>query len=162
MAGFLLPLGLGLQAGSSLLSGFLGSKQKKQEAAIHEFNAAVTREKAKTIKNQFEFAQKRQAEEASRTMGTLEASLGGSGTVTTEGAPMLAMALQESESILQDHLIGVQGRVAVNEALSQAQGFDFMARAAKDSASLSLLSGFLGAGASGLMAFGSIPQKENV
>ena len=153
-----LGIGIGAQVGSSILGGFLGSQQKEHEESVFKYNAQVMRNRAKDIKKQTSFIQKRQAEKAARTQGLLEASLGGSGTVSTEGAPLLAQALQKSESELENFLIGQQGRSAMNEVLSKASEFDMRARAAKRGASNSLLSGFIGAGATGLMGYAMIPK----
>jgi len=154
----LLAAGLGLQAGSSLVQGFLGSNQKKDEAAIAKYNAAITRQNAEMVKKRVRFQQSRQAEMGARILGEKEAALGGSGLVTTEGAPMLSLALQESELELENFLIGQQGQEEINQLVSQAQGYDIMAKQAKKGARQSLVGGFLGAGASGLMAWSQIPK----
>ena len=154
-------IGAGMMAGSSLLQGFMGSSQKKNEAAVAKYNAAVKREEAKAIKYRTEFMLKRHAEMGARVKGDLEAAIGGSGTVSTEGAPMLAMALQESELNLENFMIGWEGMADADRAESQAQGYDIQRDMAKLGARQSLIGGFLGAGASAFMMASQWPQKTD-
>ena len=155
----LLAIGAGMQAGASILSGFMGSKQKKNEAAIAKYNAAVKRQDVKSIEYQTKFLQQRHAEAGARVKGDLEASIGASGTVSTQGAPMLALALQDSELQLENYLIGFQGRIEAGQAESEAIGYDIQKKMARIGSRQALISGFLGAGASAMSALGSIPQK---
>lgn len=156
-----LPLLLagGLMAGSSIMSGFFGSNQKKNEAAVAKYNAALMRQQAEAIKQKTKFQMARQAEEAARVQGDLRASIGGSGTVATQGAPLLALALQKSESGLQNYLIGYEGRIEANEALSGAQNYLMQAKEAKIGARQSMIGGFLGAGAAAASTWASMPAK---
>ena len=73
---------------------------------------------------------------------------------------MLAMALQKSESDLQNYMIGFQGRVEAGKAESMAKQYDMQAKMAKIGARQSVISGFLGAGTSAMKSWGSIPEKE--
>jgi len=155
----LLAIGMGLQAGSSLLSGFFGSNQKKNEAAVYKYNAAVKREEAEAIKKRTKFQLGRWAEKAARIQGYLEASVSGSGTVTTQGALMLALALQKTENDLQNYLIGLQGRAEANQALSVAGEYDMMKQMARIGAKQAMIGGILGAGASAMSSWGNMPKK---
>lgn len=149
----------GMMAGSSILSGFFGSTQKKNEAAVAKYNAALMQQQAEAIKQKTKFQMIRQAEEGQRVQGELRAAIGGSGLVATQGAPLLALALQKSESGLQNYLIGYEGRIAANEALSGAQNYLMQAKAAKIGAKQSMISGFLGAGAALVGTWASMPGK---
>jgi len=155
----LLAIGAGMQAGSSILGGFMGSSQKKNEAAIYKYNAAVKREEAKSIMYQTKFLQGRQAEAGARTQGELEASIGGSGIVSTQGAPMLALALQKSELDLENYMIGFEGMAAADQAENEALQYDMQAKFAKIGARQAMIGGFLGAGASVGGAMMQMPQK---
>jgi len=157
----LAEIGIGMQVGSSLLKGFFGSRQKKDEAAVYKYNAAVKRQEAEAIKKRTEFQQVRWAEAAARTQGYLEASVGGSGTVSTQGAPMLALALQKQESELQGYLIGLQGRMEANLALSTADEYDMMKRMARKQARQSMIGGILGAGASVMSGWAAMPKTAS-
>jgi hypothetical protein len=152
----------GMEAGSSILSGFFGSNQAKNEQAVAKYNAALMKKQAEAIKMKTEFSMKQQAKEAERTQGELRASIGGSGTVATQGAPLLALALQKSESALQNYLIGYEGRVEANAALSQAQNYLMQAKAAGLRASQSLIGGFIGAGMAAFSALSKLPGKAPV
>jgi len=154
-------IGTAMMAGGSILSGFFGASQKKSEAAVAKYNAAIMFQRAKAIKQRTKFQQVRQAEEASRVQGELEAAIGGSGTISTEGAPLLSLALQRSESDLQNYLIGYQGRTEAKEAESQVINFLLQAKQAKIAARQSLISGFIGAGASALQGFSSTPKTTS-
>lgn len=156
----LAALGVGAMAGGSLLSGFFGSNQKKNEAAVAKYNAALMFQRAEAIKKKTKFQQVRQAEEGARIQGELEAGIGGSGTVSTQGAPLLSLALQKTESSLQNYLIGYEGRMAAGEAESQGLDFLMQAKQAKIGARQALISGFLGAGASAIQGWANMPKKE--
>ena len=155
----LLAIGMGMQAGASILQGFMASKQKKNEAAVAKYNAAVKRQEVKSIEYQTKFLQERHAEAGARVKGDLEASIGGSGTVSTQGAPMLALALQDSELQLENYLIGFEGRIEAGKAESEAIGYDIQKKMARIGSRQALIGGFLGAAGSAMMAWGSMPQK---
>jgi hypothetical protein len=160
----MLPLILagGMQAASSILSGFFGSNQAKNEKAVAKYNAALMKQKAEAIKMKTEFTMKRQAEEGARVQGELRAAIGGSGIVATQGAPLLALALQKSESALQNYLIGYEGRVEANEALSQAEDYQMQAKWAGIRVRQSLIGGFIGAGTAAFDTWAKIAKKEDV
>ena len=157
----LLAIGAGLQAGSSILGGFYGSRQKKNEAAIAKYNAAIMRKEASARDKLTKFKLKRQAEEAARIQGDLEAAIGGSGMVSTEGAPMLSLALQKSESDIENWIIGFMGRKEVGQFLSKAAEYTMIASMAKTGARQALIGGFLGAGASAIMSYAAWPKKQS-
>lgn len=159
MAFPLMAAAIGLKAGSSILSGFFGSNQAKNEKAVAKYNAALMFNQAKAIEQKTKFLQIRQAEEGARIQGELEASIGGSGLVSTEGAPLLALALQKSESNLQNYLIGYEGRIEANQAESQGQSYLMGAKWAGIRSRQSLISGFIGAGASALQGWAMMPKK---
>ncbi|MBU2060054.1 MAG: hypothetical protein KKB38_20280, partial [Gammaproteobacteria bacterium] len=104
-------IGGGMAAGGGILKGFFEANQKKNEAAIAKYNAAVTRMQAEAVRMRTKFMQVRQAEAGARVEGELRASIGGAGIVATQGAPLLAMALQRSEDLLQNYMIGYEGRL---------------------------------------------------
>ena len=151
--------GAGMMAGASILQGFMASRNKKNEAAVAKYNAAVAREDKKAIEYQTKFMSERQAEEGERTQADLESGIGGSGTVSTQGANYLALALQASETDLRNFLLNFQGRIEAGKAESEAIGYDTQKKMARIGSRQALIGGFLGAGASAMSALGSIPQK---
>jgi hypothetical protein len=152
--------GMGMQAGGSILGGFMQASQKKDEASAYKYNAAVLFQRAKAMRMLTKFRQMRQAEAAARTQGELEAGIGGSGIVSTEGAPLLALALQKSESNLQNYLIGYEGMQRAKEIESEALAYWKAAKRAKKGARLSILGGFLGAGGSVGQTLLSLPPRS--
>ena len=138
----------------------MGSSSKKSEAAFYKYNAAVLFQRAKAVKEMTKFAQMRQAEEGARVQGELEAGIGGSGTVSTQGAPLLALALQKSETNLQNYMIGYEGTMEAKELESEAMAYLMKAKQAKKGAKQSLIGGFLGAGGSLMSAFFQTPETE--
>jgi len=139
--------------------GASASRQKKNEAAIYKYNAAVKRQEAEAIRRRTLFQQKRQAEYGARIMGFLEASIGGSGTVSTQGAPLLAMALQQDELEMENYLIGYQGRLEAEQVESAAGEFDMMKKITKSGASQAMTGGFLSAGSAAINTYSSWPKK---
>ena len=156
----MMAIGAGMQAGASILQGFMGSSQKKNEAAVAKYNAAVAREDKKAIEYQTKFMSERQAEEGERTQADLEAGIGGSGTVSTQGANYLALALQASETDLRKFLLNFQGRIEAGKAESEAIGYDIQKKMARIGSRQALISGFLGAGASAMQAWAMMPGKK--
>ena len=156
----LAAMAIGAQAGGNILGGFFGSNQKKNEAAIAKYNAAVMRSQAESIRMRTKFQQERQAEESARIEGELRASIGGSGIVSTQGAPLLALALQKSEADLQNYLIGYEGRLEAAQAENKALEFDMQKQWARIGARQALIGGFLGAGASALQGWASLPKTQ--
>jgi hypothetical protein len=148
------------QAGSSILGGFFGSNQKKNEAAVAKYNAAVMRNQAESIRMRTKFQQERTAEESARIEGELRASIGGAGIVSTQGAPLLALALQKSEADLQNYLIGYEGRLEAEQAENKALEFDMQKQFARIGARQAMIGGFLGAGASAMQGFAALPKTQ--
>jgi len=155
----MMAIGAGMQAGASILQGFMGSKQKKNEAAVAKYNAAVKRQEVKSIEYQTKFLQGRQAEAGARVQGELKAAIGGSGIVSTQGAPMLALALQKSESDLENYMIGFEGMAAADRAENEALQYDMQKQFARIGAKQAMIGGFLGAAGSAGGAMMQIPGK---
>lgn len=151
----------GAMATSSILQGFIGQANKKNEEAIDKYNAKVLRRKAVFNDRLTKFRSVRQAEEAARIMGEKEAAIGGSGLVSTEGAPMMALALQKSELDLQNYLLNLEGRKTSEELESQAQTYDIAASQARRGANQALVGGFLGAGASAIQTYAMWPKQAS-
>jgi hypothetical protein len=150
------PAAIGASGG--ILGGFFGSTQKKNEAAVAKYNAAVMRKQAESIRMRTKFQQERNAEEGARIEGELRAGIGGAGIVSTQGAPLLALALQRSESSLENYMIGYEGRIEAEQAENKALEFDMQKRFLKIGARQAVVGGFLGAGASAFQGFSQIPQ----
>lgn len=147
-----------MQAGGNILSGFYKRQQLKNEAAIAQYNSFIMRNQAESIRMRTKFQQERTAEESARIEGELRVSIGGSGIVSTQGAPLLALALQKTESDLQNYLIGYEGRQEEQAALNKALEFSMQRKFLKIGARQAAVGGFLGAGASAMSGFSQLPQ----
>jgi hypothetical protein len=146
MAWFWAALAAGAQGAGSGMGGYYG---KKNEESIAKYNAALMRQEKAAIKIRTKFQQERTAEESARIEGEIRSALGGSGTVTTQGAPLLALALQKSESDLQNYLIGYEGRIEAGQAESKALEFDMLKRMARSGSRLA----WIGAGTSAVQGY---------
>jgi len=146
------------QAGGGMLGGFFAAKQKKNEAAVAKYNAAVMRKQAESIRMRMKFQQERNAEEATRIEGELRAGIGGAGIVSTQGAPLLSLALQRTESSLENYMIGYEGRLEAEQAENKALEFDMQKRFLKIGARQALIGSFLGAGASATGGLSQLPE----
>ena len=153
----LLAIGTGLQAGSSILSGFLGSREKKAEKALAKYNAALMDKQAKEIEERTRFQLVRQAEAGEREIGFLRTTLGASGMVAgAGGVGDELLAEQRSELELESLLIGYEGRLEASQARSGAGAYRMQAKMLGQQARNTLLGGFLGAGSAigqGLMMY---------
>lgn len=157
----LAAIGIGAQAGGNVLSGFYKRKQLKNEAAIAQYNSFIMRNQAEAIRMRTKFQQERTAEESSRIEGELRASIGGAGIVSTQGAPLLALALQKSESDLQNYLIGYEGRLEEQQALNKALEFGMQRTMLKIGARQAAVGGFLGAGGTAMTGWSQIPRTTD-
>lgn len=152
--------GVAGQAGGSILQGFYGRQQKKNEAAIAQYNSFIMRNQAKAVRMRTKFQQERAAEESARIERELRASIGGSGIVSTQGAPLLALALQKSEADLENYLIGYEGRLEAEQLENRALEFGMQRTMLKIGARQAAVGGFLGAGSSVMSEWSSMfPPK---
>ena len=153
-------IGIGAQAGGNILSGFYKRQQLKNEAAIAQYNSFIMRNQAESIRMRTKFQQERTAEESARIEGELRSSIGGAGIVSTQGAPLLALALQKSEADLQNYLIGYEGRIEEQQALNKALEFGMQRKMLKIGARQAAVGGFLGAGATTMQGLSMLPEKK--
>ncbi len=157
----LAAMAIGAQAGGSILKGFFEANQKKNEAAVAKYNAAVMRNQADSIRMRTKFQQERTAEESARIEGELRVSIGGAGIVSTQGAPLLALALQKTESDLQNYLIGYEGRLETAQAENRALEFDMQRKFARIGARQAMIGSFLGAGVSAMQGWANMKSTTN-
>lgn len=113
-------LAIGANAGGMVMKGVSANAEGKASQALSEYNAKLEEIKAKQIEAVTGVKQQRQAEKASRTMSTLEAGLGASGAVTTQGEPLMMAAEQEVQNELENLNIGYEGQTQAAQARSQA------------------------------------------
>lgn len=123
----LLVVGAGAQIAGSFAAargqeyaGEVSAQESLTAAAVADYNAKVKEREAQAIEQKSRFESQRQASAAARTMSALEAKLGASGGATTSGVPLLLLAEQQSESDLENLMIGYEGRVEASRARSEA------------------------------------------
>lgn len=145
--------GFGMSAMGALGQGQAAAADARAQAAVAEYNARVQEQEARAIRAQAEYKAKRQAEEAERYASSLRAGMGASGVVTSEGTPLMIEAKQAAESELENLIIGYQGQVGANRALSQASFDRMQADIYKRKASSASRAGWMGAGTTLLTGF---------
>ncbi len=104
--------------------------QAESAQNIADFNAAVQKREAEAQKAKAGFAQKRQAKKAVQIKSALTARIGAAGGIGSPVAADLA-AEQAAELELEGLMIGFEGEVAAERALSQAQIDKLRGRVAK-------------------------------
>jgi hypothetical protein len=110
--GFVTAMAIGGMAASTIgsMKSASGSRQAaKQAKQIAEYNARVMEQNAIATEMKAKFDQIRQARQGQRIKGKLLARAGASGAMTSEGAPLVAMADQATELALESALIGYEG-----------------------------------------------------
>jgi hypothetical protein len=147
--------GLGLTATSMIMQGRAAKAQTEGQQAMAEYNAKVNEQNAKAAELKSQFDQRRQVEEGQRILGTLRAGLGGSGAVTSEGAPLALVEEQAEELALENALIGYEGMVTAGQFRSQAAISGMEATLAGARARSAMPTAAIGAGATLLTGFGT-------
>ena len=103
------------------LSGARGLRAVGQsEQNIAEYNAAVAEQEAKALRARAAFAQKRQAKRGAEIKSALTAKIAAAGGLGSPVAADLA-AEQAAEIELENLLIGFEGEVGAQKALTQAE-----------------------------------------
>lgn len=151
---FLIGGGLAMQAIGTYQAGVAAEAEAKAQQAVAEYNARVAEQEAKTKRNVAAFKQRRQAQEAQRYQSALQAGLGASGAVPTEGAPLMIQARQAAESELENLLIGYEGEIGAMRSRSQAAIDRAQASIYGQRAKSARRAGIFGAGTSLLTGFG--------
>lgn len=113
------------------LSGAKGARIEAESAQnLANFNAEVQKQEAKAIRAKAAFAQKRQAKKAVSIKSALTAKIAKAGGLGSPVAADLA-AEQAAELELENLLIGFEGEIGAQKALTQAEIDKFSGRVAK-------------------------------
>ncbi len=155
---------ISLIAGGQILQGQAAKRDAENQAAIQEYNAQVQENDAKQAEVRGAFESRRQAEAAERTQGLLVANLGTSGLVATEGAPLLLKATQQTESELDNLLIGFDTQIEASRLRSGATLSRLGAKASKSRGKAAQTVSFIQAGGTilGGFAFAKGPKAPGV
>lgn len=117
---FLYVASTALSAAGQIQAGRVAEAQSKSAQNIANYNAAVQEREALALKQKAAFESKRQAKRAARVKSRLRAALGAAGGLGSPVAADLA-AEQAAELELENLLIGYEGEIGAQRALSQAE-----------------------------------------
>ena len=123
MASLAIPLivaGTTISAAGAIQAGRVAEAEGKSRQNIAEYNALVREREAEALRQKAGFESKRQAKRAARVKGALTAALGAAGGLGSPVAADLA-AEQAAELELENLLIGYEGEVGAQRALSRAE-----------------------------------------
>ena len=137
---------LAVMAAAAAYKGMQQNAQAKSAANMAEYNADVAKSEAKAIEQKSLKQSQIQAANSARKMATLEAGLGASGAVTTEGAPLAILGTQASEFEKDNLMIGFEGQVAASQKRAQAVGDEMQADIYREKGSQAQTAGFINAG----------------
>lgn len=141
-----------LTAASQFQAGQAAKAEAESQKAVADYNAQLARVSAEQIRRTTEFKQERQAKEAQRIASSLQARLGAAGGLG-EGTSLLIEAEQESESRLENLIIGFEGEIAAQQQESRAGILTEQARLLKKRGKSATLAGGVKAGTTLLTGF---------
>ena len=116
----LLLIGTGVAAAGAIQSGREAEAQGRSAQNIAEYNAAVQEREALALKQKAGFESKRQAERGARIKSALTVKIAAAGGLGSPVAVDLA-AEQAAELELENLLIGYEGEIGAQRALSKAE-----------------------------------------
>jgi hypothetical protein len=146
--------GTGLSAAASIQSGRQAAAQARSAQRVAKYNARIQEREAKAIEQKARFEQIQQAKRAARIKSRLRAKLAGSGARMDVGAPLMLQAEQAAELELENLLIGYEGQVGEQRALSQAELDRLQGKIYKQKGKAGRKAGYIGAGSTLLTGFG--------
>ena len=155
----LTALGIAVSAAGVYAQGQAAAAQAKAQQVVAEYNARVAKQQAKANEQAALFKSRRQAAEAERYRSSLEAGFGASGAVPTEGTPLLIGATQAAESELENLMIGYEGQIGTQRAMSQASLSRLQGDIYGQRAKMASRSAMFGAGTSLLTGFGNLAYR---
>lgn len=159
LAALALTTGTTLGVTGALQQGAMAAAQAEAQSRLAEYNARVAEQQAESERLRTQFAQRRQSQEAQRIQSAMRAGFGMSGAVTTEGAPLMIQARQVAESELENLLLGYEGQIRQQRALSEAGLERMRSRMYAGQAGGYRTAGYIGAGRKILTGF--LPFTEH-
>lgn len=146
----LLMVGMGVQAAGQIQAGRIAGVEAESAKRVHDYNAAVMEQQAKAVRQKAKFEQVRQAKMARAKISELRLWQAGAGAI---GSGLLEEE-QAAELELEGLLIGYEGEVEAQRALSQAELDRISGRLAKKRGKAAKRAAYIGAGATLLTGFG--------
>ena len=148
--------GVGLMAGGQIQQGRAADAEAKSAANMAEYNAKVQEREARAIEQKARFDQMRQLQAGERVKNSLLSKLGASGADISAGAPLSLQAEQASELELENLLIGYEGQLGSQRAMSQAAMDRMQAKIYKQKGKSAKQASYMKAGTTLLTGFGSM------
>lgn len=145
--------GTGLAAVGALQQGRAEKSAQKSAQNMANYNAAIQEREAKALRQKAVFEQQRQAKRGERVKSSLIAALGAAGGLGSPVAADLA-AEQAAELELENILIGYEGEIGAERALSQAQLDRLQGKIYKQRGKTLKRASYFGAGTTLLKGFG--------
>lgn len=146
--------GTGIAAAGLLQAGREAEAETQSAQNIANYNAAVMEQEAKARKQKSLYEQQQQAKRATRVKSTLKARIAKAGGLGSPVAADLA-AEQAAELELENLLIGYEGEIGAERALSQAKLDRLQGRLYAQKGRAAKKAGYIGAGATLLTGFGT-------
>ena len=146
--------GAGISAAGQLQAGRAAEAEAQSRQNIANYNAAVMAQEAKARETKSLFEQQQQAKRAIRAKGALTARIAKAGGLGSPVAADLA-AEQAAELELENLLIGFEGQVGAQRALSQAELDRLQGRVSRQKGRTLKQASRIGAGATLLTGFGT-------
>ena len=147
----LLMVGTGVMAAGQIQQGRVAASEAQSAANLANYNAAVQEREAEAIRKKTRFDQIRHAEESARIQGALRTKLAGAGAV---GSGLLEEE-QFAELELERFLLGYEGEIEAERALSQAELDRMSGKLALQRGKAARQASYIGAGATLLTGFGT-------
>jgi len=148
----LLLAGTGLMAAGQIQAGRVAASEAESAKRVAAYNAAVMEQEAKAVRRKAKFEQVRQAKAARAKLSELQLWEAGTGAI---GSGLLEEE-QRAELELEGLLIGYEGEVEAQRALSQAEIDRATGRLSVQRGKAARKASVIGAGATILTGLGSV------
>ena len=146
--------GMAVSAAGQIQAGRQARAQGESAQNIAKYNALVQEREAEALRQKAGFESKRQAKRAARVKSTLTAALGAAGGLGSPVAADLA-AEQAAEVELENLLIGYEGEIGAQRALSKAELDRLQGRLYRQKGKAAQKASYFRAGSTLLQGFGT-------
>ncbi len=150
----MLIIGTSVMAAGQLQAGAAAESEAISAQNIQNYNAAVQEQQAEALRTKATFEQQQQAKRAARVKSALTARIAKAGGLGSPVAGDLA-AEQAAELELENLLIGYEGQVGAQRALSQAELDRLQGRLSRQKGKAARQASFFKAGGTLLQGFGT-------
>ena len=154
------PAGVAMQAGGQVYGAITSYQAAGAEIKQQDMESVRLRQEAKQVEAVTGFKQVREAEAGARQLSSMEASAAAGGAVSTQGAPLMAMAKQAAENELKVLMTGYEGAEQAKGLTYEANVSHFKSQMMGKARQAKLIGDLLGAGGTAMTGFskmGSAP-----